>query len=102
MVQLCKEIVIFLLLAKLLEVFGVGEKYGKFVKLLISLMVVLKLITPVFSAFNGEFGFDKFDFAEEMVNWGEDSENEETDIKEVGLVEIFVQQIEVEDIKWEK
>ena len=40
MLALCKEIVIFLLVAKLLENLGVGEKYGKFVRLMISIIVV--------------------------------------------------------------
>ena len=57
MLKLCKEIVVFLFFAKMLESFGVSERYGKYVKLLISLIVVLKLITPVFSLVNGEFDF---------------------------------------------
>ena len=59
MLALCKEIVIFLLVAKLLENLGVGEKYGKFVRLMISFIVVLKLITPIFSFADGQFDFEK-------------------------------------------
>ena len=59
MLALCKEIVIFLLVAKLLENLGVGEKYGKFVRLMISLIVVLKLIAPIFSLADGQFDFEK-------------------------------------------
>lgn len=97
MVTLCKEIVIFLFFAKILGNLGVSEKYGKFVKLLISLIVVLKLITPVFALFDGEFDFSK------MALEIENELNFETEkIEEIKTVEMSEIQIKVEDTTWEK
>ncbi|MBQ8039461.1 MAG: stage III sporulation protein AF [Lachnospiraceae bacterium] len=59
MVNLCKEIVAFLLVAKILESFQTENKYGKIIKLLIALVVVLKLITPLFTLFDSDFDFNK-------------------------------------------
>ena len=97
MIKLCKEIVIFLFFAKILENFGVSEKYGKFVKLIISLIVVLKLITPVFALFNGDFNFPEIalDIENELV-----FETEE--IKKVEAVEKSEIEIKVEDAAWKK
>ncbi len=55
MLALCKEIVVFLVIAKVLESFQIGKKYGKFVRLIISLIVLLKMIVPVITFFNGDF-----------------------------------------------
>lgn len=60
MLDICKEVVIFLFLAKLLEGFQNGGKYGRFVKLVISMIVVLKIITPVFTFFNSDFSWENF------------------------------------------
>ena len=104
MLTLCKEIVVFLIVAKMLESFQIGKKYGKFVKLIISLIVVLKLITPIFSIFNADFDMGKMAMEmEEKLVFNEESlletANEESVIEPV---EIQQTKIEVEEIRWEK
>lgn len=105
MLTLCKEIVVFLILAKMLESFQVGNKYGKFVKLIISLIVVLKLITPIFSIFDNDFDLTKMAteieerlFMEEEVLQDEMPEY----TKVVENIEIQETKVNVEEIKWEK
>lgn len=103
MIKLCKEIVIFLFISKLLENFGVNEKYGKFVKLLISLIVVLKLITPVFSLFNSEFDFSKLALEmEEQLTIENETELVEEEVNEIQTVQVHEIQIKVEDVEWKK
>ena len=104
MIKLCKEIVIFLFFAKILENFGVSEKYGKFVKLILSLIVVLKLITPVFSLFGNKFHIDEM--AKEMEKYFmieeenyESLEAERADIEKVNIPDVH---LKVEEIQWEK
>ena len=87
----------------MLENLGIGEKYGKFVRLMISLIVVLKLITPIFSVVDGQFNF------EEMTGELEKRLTLETEekmpmqmIEVVEGVQISESEIEVEEIKWEK
>ncbi len=103
MLKLCKEIVVFLFIAKLLENFGVSERYGKFVKLLISLIVVLKLITPVFSFFDSEFDFSKLalEMEKRLVVESETAVFRE-EVKEIETVQMSEIQIKVEDIEWKK
>ena len=103
MLALCKKIVIFLLVAKLLENLGVGEKYGKFVRLMISLIVVLKLIAPIFSLADGQFDFEKMTGEIERRLMIDTEEKMPTQIIEtVEGVKISESSIEVEKIKWEK
>lgn len=103
MLALCKEVVIFLLVAKLLENLGVGEKYGKFVRLMISLVVVLKLITPIFSLTDVQFDFEQITGEIEKRLMVETEENMPTQkIETVEGVQIPESKIEVEEIVWEK
>ena len=103
MLTICKEIVVFLILAKMLEGFQNGSKYGKFVKLIISLIVVLKLITPIFSFFDGDFDLGKITAGIEQRFA---IENEIFYLsEEVGVVEnieIAETAVKVEEIRWEK
>lgn len=104
MLTLCKEIVVFLILAKMLESFQVGEKYGRFIKLIISLIVVLKLITPVFSLFNSEFDFAKLasEIEKRLIVESESAEVIQEDIETVEKIEISEKKVKVEEIQWEK
>ena len=103
MLELCKGIVAFLLVAKLLENIGVGEKYGKFVRLMISLIVVLKLITPIFALLDGEFDFEKMTGEIEKRLMLENDEQMPTQmIDVVEGIQISDREIEVEEIEWEK
>ncbi len=103
MIKLCKEIVIFLFISKLLENFGVNEKYGKFVKLLISLIVVLKLITPVFSVFNSEFDFSKLALEmEKQLTIENETGLVEEAVNEIQTVQVPEIQIKVEDVEWKR
>lgn len=104
MLTLCKEIVVFLILAKMLESFQVGEKYGRFIKLIISLIVVLKLITPVFSLFNSEFDFAKLasEIEKRLIVESESAEVIQEDIETVEKIEISEMKVKVEEIQWEK
>lgn len=103
MLTVCKEIVVFLVLAKMLESFQNGSKYGRFVKLIISLIVVLKIITPVFSLFDKEFDLEKISaqIEQRFVVESETIEMSET-VLEVESIEITKPAINVEEIKWEK
>jgi len=103
MLSVCKEIVVFLLVAKLLENFGTLERYGKFVRLIVSLIVVLKLITPIFSLIGGEF--DLTQISSEMEKRFILDEEETFPAKEIVAVEkieIAEGRIVVEEISWEK
>lgn len=104
MVTLCKEIVIFLILAKLLESFRVGDKYGKFIKIIIALIVVLKLITPIFSLI--DVGFDFEGIVSEIENRiymrGETYDVLQEEIKPIENIEISGVKIKVEEVQWEK
>ena len=104
MLTLCKEIVVFLILAKMLESFQTGKKYGKFIKLIISLIVVLKLITPVFSLFDSEFDFTRLasEIEKRLTVESEVTEAVQEDIEAVAKVEISERKIKVEEIQWEK
>ena len=103
MLALCKEIVIFLLVAKLLENLGVGEKYGKFVRLMISLVVVLKLITQIFALTDVQFDFDKITGEIEKRLMVETEEKMPTQmIETVEGIHIPESKIEVEEIMWKK
>lgn len=104
MLNLCKEIVVFLILAKMLESFQAGEKYGKFLKLIISLIVVLKLITPVFSLFNSEFDFENVvsEMEKRLLVENESIEGIQEDIELVKKIEISEMKVNVEEIQWEK
>lgn len=102
MLALCKEIVIFLIIAKMLEGFQAGNKYAKFVKLIISLIVVLKLITPIFSLFDSQFDLTKIatEIEQELVfEEGQEKVAEYTELVET--IEIPETKVEVEEIKWE-
>ena len=103
MLTICKEIVVFLILAKMLEGFQNGSKYGKFVKLIVSLIVVLKLITPIFSFFNGEFDLEKITAEIEQRFLSESMKMElEEDVENVENIEIAETTVIVEEIIWEK
>lgn len=103
MLKLCKEIVVFLFFAKMLESFGVSERYGKYVKLLISLIVVLKLITPVFSLVNGEFDFHNVALElEEKLFFDKEAEGVKEEVDKVETVQMSGIQIKVEDIEWKE
>lgn len=103
MLALCKEIVIFLLVAKLLENLGVGEKYGKFVRLMISMIVVLKLITPIFSLVDEQFDFEKeFGEIEKRLIMETEERMPTQMIEAVEGIQIPESKIEVEEIMWEK
>lgn len=103
MLKICKEIVVFLILAKVLESFQTGNKYGKFVKLTISLIVVLKLITPIFSLFDREFDWEKMmSEIEQRLVFEETIEEPVEDTMGVEMVQIEETRVYVEEIKWEK
>lgn len=103
MLSICKEIVVFLLVAKLLENFGTLEKYGKFVRLIVSFIVVLKLITPIFSFIGGDFDLQKIssEIETRFVVGIEELESSK-EISEINKIEIPVENIIVEEIRWEK
>ena len=103
MLSICKEIVVFLLVAKLLENFGTLDKYGKFVRLIVSFIVVLKLITPIFSFIGG--GFDLQQISSEIEKrFSVETEELESrkEISEINEIDIPVENIIVEEIRWEK
>jgi hypothetical protein len=103
MLSICKEIVVFLLVAKLLENFGTLEKYGKFVRLIVSFIVVLKLITPIFSILGADLNLQQIS-SEIEKRFLIDIEDTVPDIetREVDKIEIPVSEIVVEEIRWEK
>lgn len=102
MLALCKSIVIFLILAKILESFQADNKYGKFVKLIISLIVLLKILTPIISFFESDF--DLIDNISEIENSFilEDTVQEETMIEQIETIEMPEIVVEVEEVKWKK
>lgn len=103
MLALCKEIVIFLIVAKIFESLQSGEKYGKYVKLIIALIVVLKLITPVFSLFNTDFDFvDMVTEIEKRLIFKESDDRLENETEQVENIEIPGIDVKVEEIQWEK
>lgn len=103
MLALCKEIVIFLIVAKMFESLQSGEKYGKYVKLIIALIVVLKLITPVFSLFRTDFDFtDMVTEIEKRLFFEESGIGLESDMEQVENIEIPGIDVKVEEIQWEK
>lgn len=103
MLAICKEIVVFLIVAKMVESFQNGNKYGKFVKLIISLIVVLKIITPIFSLFGGDFDLEKMasEIEQRFVMESEKIEVSE-EVKPVENIEIAGLTVNVEEIQWEK
>lgn len=103
MLNLCKEIVVFLVIAKMLESLQSGNKYGRFVKLIISLIVVLKLIGPVFSLVNSDFDLKKSIMQiEERFNDDDGIFMSDEEIETVEEVEISEIDVEVEEIRWKK
>lgn len=105
MVTLCKEIVLFLILTKVLESFQAGNKYGKFIKFIISLVVLLKIITPIVSFFRSDFDLvDSINQIESYLIIEE--ENLETQVptfqEAIENVDIKEVDIKVEEVKWEK
>lgn len=103
MLALCKEIVIFLIVAKIFESLQSGEKYGKYVKLIIALIVVLKLITPVFSLVHTDFDFtDTVTEIEKRLIYGENDDGLESGMDKVENIEISGIDVKVEEIQWEK
>ncbi len=103
MLDLCKEIVVFLLFAKMLEGFQTENKYGKFIKLLISLVVVLKLITPIFSLFDGDFDFSKMvTQIEHKLMQSEENEDAREDVAPVEKIEVAGIEVKVDAVRWEK
>lgn len=100
MLLLCKELVIFLIVAKMLEGLQSGKKYGKFIKLIISLIVVLKLISPIISVFDKDFNFK--DVMENIENRLEITGEEVVNRTDVEMIEISDVDICVEEIWWEK
>lgn len=104
MVQLCKEIVIFLVLAKIMEGFCQGNKYGKFMKLMISLVVLLKLITPIISLFDESIELTKTIERIENRIFIEEILEENPPVFHEQIEKISVEDVEilVEDISWEK
>lgn len=103
MLTICKEIVVFLIVAKMLESFQSGNKYGKFVKLIISLIVVLKIITPIFSLFNENFDLEKMasEIEQRFVIESEKGKISEN-IDSIESIEIEETMINVEEIRWER
>lgn len=99
--DICREIVLFLIVAKILESFISDNKFGKFVKLIVSLIIVLKLIAPVFSLFNSGFEYEnivaKIEQRLEVPNIQLGRETAE----EIKIAEIEEMKIEVEEIGWE-
>lgn len=103
MVKLCKEIVIFLVLAKVLEGFCGGNKYGKFIKVMISLVVLLKLMTPLISLFGKNPDISQSLERIEEIFYMEDLDKNTSVLTEnVDDVKIEEIDIEVENIAWEK
>lgn len=102
MLELCKGIVIFLVLAKILESFQAGNKYGKFVKFIISLIVLLKILTPIIAFFENDFDFINRISQIENNFLLEDMPKEETIIEQVETIEMPEIVVEVEEVKWEK
>ena len=101
MLSICKEIVVFLLVAKLLENFGTLEKYGKFVRLIVSFIVVLKLITPIFSFVGDGFDFKQVTSEIEKRFVVEIEEKEQSkEILEIDKIAIPAGEIIVEEIRW--
>lgn len=102
MLALCKGIVIFLILAKILESFQAGNKYGKFVKFIISLIVLLKILTPVISFLESDFDFtDKVNEMESKFIL-EKQVPKETIIEQVETIEMPEIVVEVEEVNWKK
>ncbi len=103
MLDLCKQIVIFLLFAKMLEGFWTENKYGKFIKLIISLVVVLKIITPVFSLFDSSFDLGNLatKIESELMKIEGDEERRK-DVAPVEKIEVAGIEVKVETVGWEK
>ena len=103
MLSICKEMVVFLILAKMLEGFQNSSKYSKFVKLVISLIVVLKFVTPIATFFQSDFDLEKIT-AEIEKRFVIESESVETpeEIELVETVEILKTDVSLEEIWWEK
>ena len=102
MLDICKEIIIFLMVAKLLESLQSGNKFGKYLKFIISLIVVLKLVSPILSVFESEFDFQKIflQIEEKMELSSEVLYEEEFNVEDI--VEIPGVGVKVEEIQWEK
>ena len=54
MLSIVKEVGIFVVIAQAILYFVPSENYAKYVKVLIGIMMVAKLISPVFSIFSGD------------------------------------------------
>ena len=101
MLDICKEIVLFLILAKISESFISDNKFGRFVKLIVSLIVVLKLISPVFSLFNSGFEYENIAANIEQKLELPSVESGKETMEEIKIEEISEMKIEVEEIGWE-
>lgn len=66
MLAVIKEIGIFIVIAQAILYFVPGENYVKYVKVLVGIMMIAKLISPVFSLFSGE-NFDEKKWEEVML-----------------------------------
>lgn len=66
MLAVIKEIGIFIVIAQAILYFVPGENYVKYVKVLVGIMMIAKLISPVFSLFSGEI-FDEKKWEEVML-----------------------------------
>lgn len=71
MLQVIKQVGIFMICAQMLLHFKPAESYGKYLKLLISLMVLAQLVVPLFTIF-GQTGetafFGRISFYEEALS----------------------------------
>ncbi|MBP3603244.1 MAG: stage III sporulation protein AF [Lachnospiraceae bacterium] len=83
MLSIVKEVGIFVVIAQAILYFVPSENYAKYVKVLIGIMMVAKLISPIFSMLSGE-GITEFDYRGEAF-W---ESMEKTKIREMeGMTE---------------
>ena len=83
MLAIVKEVGIFVVIAQAILYFVPSENYAKYVKVLIGIMMVAKLISPIFSMLSGE-GITEFDYRGEVF-W---ESMEKTKIREMeGMTE---------------
>lgn len=67
MLSMVKEIGIFVVIAQAILYFVPGEAYVKYVKVLIGVMLIAKLVSPVFSLLEGE-AWDEIVFQGEVLS----------------------------------
>ena len=77
MLAIVKEVGIFIVIAQAILYFVPGENYVKYVKVLIGVMMIAKLISPIFSLLSGEV-LDEIALEGELF-WA-NMENMETDV----------------------